>query len=99
MALGIQHLTLALIQTTYLFKEPHLYVLISKNALRPEDHHCLNTVETDDLYDNIIHSAIESVLCAYMAKEHNKALRREFGAQETNKNLLLREVLEVEGSG
>lgn len=40
----------------------------------------INNVEIDDLYDNIIHSAIDSALCVYMAKEHNKTLRREFRA-------------------
>lgn len=45
------------------------------NALRPGDRHRLNEDETDDLYDNIIHYRVESALCAYMAKEKNKALR------------------------
>lgn len=62
-------------------------VLIAKNALRPGDCHRLNVVKTNDLYDNVIHFAMESALCAYLAKEQNKALRREFGAQETNRNL------------
>lgn len=72
---GIQHLALALTRTTSLLKEPRLYVLIAKNTPRPKDHQRLNEVETDDLYGNIIHSAIESVLYAYIAKEKNKALR------------------------
>lgn len=45
----------------------------------------------DDLLDNVIHSAMESALCAYLAKERNKALRREFSAQEIDKNLLQEE--------
>lgn len=57
-------------------------------VIGPGDCYCLNEVETDNLYDNVIHFGIESTLCAYLAKEWNKALRREFGAQETNKNLL-----------
>lgn len=70
-----KQLALALTHTTSLLKEPCLSVLIVKNALRPRDCHQLNEVETDDLYDNIIHSTMESALCAYMAKEQNKALR------------------------
>lgn len=38
-----------------------------------------------------MHSALQSVLCTYMAKERNKVLRQEFGAQETNKKLLAKE--------
>lgn len=34
---------------------------------------------------------MESALYAYMAKERDKALRREFGAQVTDKNLLQEE--------
>lgn len=34
---------------------------------------------------------MESVLYAYMAKERNKNLRREFGVQEMDKNLLQEE--------
>lgn len=56
-----------------------------KDALRPRDHHHLNEVETGNLYDNIIHSAMESALCAYMAKEQNKALRWEFEAQKMDR--------------
>lgn len=74
-----------------LLEEPQLSVLIAKNAMRPKDYHRLNAVKTDDLYDNIIHSAMETALYAYMAKERDKALRREFGAQETNKNHLQEE--------
>lgn len=62
-------------------------VLIAKNVLRPEDHHRLNAVKTDDLYNNIIHSTMESVLCACMAKEQDKALRREFAMQEMEKKI------------
>lgn len=61
---------------------------MAKNALRTGDHYRLNEVETNDLYDNAIHFAIESALCIYLAKEQNKALRKEFGVQETNRNLL-----------
>lgn len=75
MAPGIQHLALALTWMTSILEEPHMSVLIAKNTLRLEDRHNLNEVQTDNLYDNIIHSSMESALCAYMAKKHNKALR------------------------
>lgn len=77
---GIQHLAIALIQDDSLLKEPRLSVLIANNPLKLGDCHRLGIVETDELYNNIIHSAIESAMCAYLAKEHNKALRREFCA-------------------
>lgn len=63
-----------------LLDEPNLAILITKNALRPRDHRCLNEVETDELFDNIMHSALGSDLCAYMAKEHSRVLRQEFEA-------------------
>lgn len=50
-----------------------------------------NEVEINDLYDNVIYSAMESALYAYMAKDHNKALRREFEAQQMDTNLLQEE--------
>lgn len=65
-----------------------------KNVLGPSDRH-LSAVETDDLYDNVIHSAMESALCAYLAKKRNKALRKDFGAQE--KDPPSREMLEAKG--
>lgn len=92
---GIQHLALVLTRTPSLLKELHLFILIIKNALRVKDLHRLNEVKMDYLYDNIAHSTMESVLCAYMAKEHNKALRREFGAKEMDKNLLQKECLRL----
>lgn len=89
---------------TSILVEPNLSVLIFKNALRPGDHHHLNEIWTDDLFDNIMHSAMEGAIYAYMAKEYNKALRRELGVQETDTNLLREEcsrlktrVDEVEG--
>lgn len=48
----------------------------------------MSAVEKDDLYDNVIYSAMGCALSAYLAKKCNKGLRREFGAQETNRNLL-----------
>lgn len=63
-----------------LLEELQLLIFVAKNALQPGDCYRVNEVETDDLYDNVIHSGIESTLCAYLAKEWNKALRREFGA-------------------
>lgn len=48
---------------------------------------------------------LEGALCAYVAKEHHKALRREFGIKKTNRRLLAEErsrlksrVDEVEGN-
>lgn len=72
---GIQHLALALTRSISLLEEPRLSTLIAKRALRPGDCHPLHEVETDDLYDNIMHSAMKSALCAYIAKERNKTLR------------------------
>lgn len=42
----------------------------------------------DDLNNNTIHSIMEYVLSIYLAKEHDKGLRREFGAQEGERNLM-----------
>lgn len=81
-------MALVLTQANLLLEELMLSVLITKNALRPTDRHQLNTVDTDDLYNNIIHYVMEDALCAYLAKERNKALRREYGIEEINKNLL-----------
>lgn len=63
-------------------------LFISKIVMRPWDRQRLGAVEMDDPYDNIIHSAMKCALFAYLAKERNKDLRREFRAQETDKNLL-----------
>lgn len=71
-----------------LLKKPRLSVLIAKNALRSDYRHHPNEVKMDDLYNNIIHSAMESALCAYLAKKRNKALKREFGAHEMDINHL-----------
>lgn len=60
---------------TSLLEEPRLSVLITKNALSLKDRHLLNEIEIDDLYNNIIHSMMESALYAFIANEHNKALR------------------------
>lgn len=84
---SIQHLALAHRKTSLLDK-PHLSVLISKNALKLGDRHHLNEIWTDDLFNNIMHSTIEGAIYAYMAKESYKALRQDFGVQETDKNLL-----------
>lgn len=71
-----------------LLKKPRLSVLIAKNALRSDYRHHPNEVKMDDLYNNIIHSAMESALCAYLAKKRNKALKREFGAHGMDINHL-----------
>lgn len=69
-----------------LLEYPSLAVLLIKNALRLEDYRRLNKVETDELFDHVMHSALESALCAYMAKECNKVLRRDFGAKKWTKD-------------
>lgn len=66
---GIQNLTLALTQATSLLEKTRLFFLIAKSALRPGDCHFLNAIKTDDLYNNIIHSMMESALYMYMANE------------------------------
>lgn len=63
-----------------LLNDPTLAVLLTRNALRPEDCRHLNELEMDELFQNVMHSTLESSLSAYVAKEHNKALRWEFGA-------------------
>lgn len=77
---GIQHLALALTQVNSLLEEPQFSILIAKNSLWPGDRHRLNAVETNDLYNNGIHSAMGSALYVYLAKDQKKALRREFKA-------------------
>lgn len=84
---GIQYLAMALTQVDSLLKEPRLSVLIAKNSLRPSDRHRLGTIETDKLYGFIWPWKAPCVY-AYLAKEWSKDLRREFGAQEMDKNLL-----------
>lgn len=61
----------------------------------PRDRQRLGAVEINDLYDNVIHSAMECALSAYLANERDKGLRREFGEQETNKNFLQEECLRL----
>lgn len=89
--LSIQHLALALNYTSSLLGDPTLVVLLIKSAFRPADHHGPNGVKIDDLFDNIMHSTLESVLCTHAVKEHHKALMIEFGTQETNRRLLVEE--------
>lgn len=84
-------MALALIKTSSLLEEPRLFVLIAKNALRPGDLHRLNEIKTDNLYDNTMHSTMESILCVYIAKECNKDLSQEFRAQRDGKSLLQEE--------
>lgn len=80
-------------------------ILLRSPANKNADLYHLNEVETDELFDNAIHSALEGAFCTYMAKEWHKALRQEFGANETDKRLLIKEHLrlnahidEVEGT-
>ena len=74
-----------------LLDDPTIGILLMKSVLRPVDRRCLNELKTDELFDNVMHSALESALCAYVAKEHHKALWLEFGTQETNRKLLVEE--------
>lgn len=74
-----------------LLEDPSLVVLLTKNALRLGDCRRLSEVENDELFDNIMHFALESALYAYMAKERNKFLKWEFGAQEIDRRLLAEE--------
>lgn len=61
-----------------LLEKPHLSLLSTKNAIQPGDCHQLGVIEIDDLYANAIHYAMECVLSVYLAKEQDKALKREF---------------------
>lgn len=94
--LSIQCLALALTRTPSLLEDPSLAVLLTKNALSPEDRRRLNEVETDDLFNIVIHSALESAFRSYMAKERNKVLGQDFGAQETERRLLAKECSRLE---
>lgn len=73
---------------TSLLNNPILGLLLIKSALRPVDHRHLNELETDELFDNTMHFTLEGDLCTYVAKEYPKALRREFGANKTDRKLL-----------
>lgn len=84
-------MALALIRVDSHLEELRLSLLIAKNAMRLGDHHNLGAVEIDDLYDNAIHSTMKCVSSVYLAKEHDKALRREFGTLEGERNPLLKE--------
>lgn len=88
---NIQCMALALTRTPLLLDDPTLAVLLAKNALRPKDRCCLSELEADELFDNIMHPTLESAFCAYIAKECNKVLRREFGTQEIDRKLLAKE--------
>lgn len=60
---------MVLTQMDLLLDESRFSILLAKNALRLGDRHYSNVAETDELYDNIIHSAMESAMCACLAKE------------------------------
>lgn len=62
---GLNH---TCIRTPSLLYDPTLTVLLTKNALRPKDCRRLNDLEMDDLFDNAMHSVLESSLCVYVAK-------------------------------
>lgn len=85
---NIQHLAMAFTRVDFLFEEPWFSLFIAKNAMRPGDHARLCEVETNELYDNAIHSAMECIWSIYLAKECNKGLRRMFKAQEWERNFL-----------
>lgn len=89
--LSIQHLALALNRVPSLLDDPTLGLLLIKGALRPVDRRHLNELKIDKLFDNAIHSTLEGALCTYVAKERYKALRREFGANYTDRRLLAKE--------
>lgn len=75
---NIQHLVLALTRLNSLLDKPNLAILVTKNSLRLEDCRHLNEFETEKLFDNVMHFALESALYTYMGKKHNRVLRREF---------------------
>lgn len=67
-------MVLALNRAPSLLDDPTLVILLITIALRLGDHCHLNKLEIDKLFDNVMHSNLES--CAYVANEHhNKALR------------------------
>lgn len=78
---SIQCLALALTRTPSLLEDPSLTILLTKNALRPGDRRRLSEVRMDELFDNVMYYVLKSLVCAYMAKDHNKILRQEFGTQ------------------
>lgn len=96
---------LVLTRMPSLLKDLSLAILLTENALRPGVYRRLNEVKTDKLFGNVMHPDLQSALYAYMAKERNKVLRWEFGAQEMDKRLLAEEcsrlktrVVKVEGT-
>lgn len=68
---SIQHVALVLNQVLSLLNDPSLVVLLIKNALRLRNRDRMNELKTDELFDNVIHFALESVLYAYVAKKHH----------------------------
>lgn len=65
---SIQHLAYALTQGDSLLEKPRLSLLITKNVMQAGGLQWLGLIETDDLYKNTIHFAIESVLSIYLVK-------------------------------
>lgn len=78
-----------------LLEDPNLAFLLTKNTLRPGEHRHLNELETDDLFDNVMYSALDSAFYAYVAKVRNKVLRHEFGTQESDRRLIVEECLRL----
>lgn len=102
---SIQCLAMELNQAPSFLDNPTLIVLLIESALSSIDLHCMNGLEIDELFYNILHFVLESALCAYVAKEHHKTLRRELGTQEMDRRLLMEDcsrlktrVKEVEGT-
>lgn len=88
-----------------LLNDPTLGLMLIKSALRLVDRRCLNELQIDELFDNVMYFSLESALCVCVAKKHHKTLRREFGTRETDKRLLMEEcsrmkvrIDEVEGT-
>lgn len=91
MALSIQRLALPLNQVPPLLDYPTLSFLLIKSFSRPADCCRLNKFKTNEIFDNVMYSTLESALCTYVAKQHYKSLRWEFGTQEMGKRLLAEE--------
>lgn len=68
----IQHLAVVLNQAPSLLDNLTLDVLLIKSTLRPANCCRLNGVETYELFDNVLHSTLESALCTYVAKQNQK---------------------------
>lgn len=80
-----------LIQVESLLEETRLSLLIVKNILLLSDTEWLRELKTNELYNNAIHTVIESILSYHLAKERDKDLRRNFKSLEIERNMFLEE--------